>query len=58
LRLRFSPFDKRVSSLPFAFWACLRVAGLSASGRITTPFPSQEITSASPGPDSAGRRSM
>jgi hypothetical protein len=31
------------------FCACLRVASRSPSVRITTPFPSQESTIASPG---------
>ena len=47
-RLRFSPLDSRVASLPVALAAALAVLGRSASGRITMPLPSADSTSRSP----------
>jgi len=47
LRLRFSPFDKRVVS----FWlaAAFAVASRRPSGRITTPLPSKLSANTSSG---------
>jgi len=45
LRLGFSPEASRVRKVAWARAAALRVATGSASGRITTPLASTEITS-------------
>ena len=47
-RFRFSPLDSRVASFGRVLAAEAAVAARSASGRITTPLPSQDSTSASP----------
>ena len=46
-RFRFSPFERRVVSFGWVLAAAAAVAGRSASGRITTPLPSQDSTSGS-----------
>src|SRR5664280_1259186 len=46
-RLPFSPLDSRPASFGVALSAALAVAGRSASGRITMPFPSTCTTSTS-----------
>jgi hypothetical protein len=56
LRLRFSPLDSRVASFGLLVAAAFAVAGRSASWRITTPLPSQERTSRSPGSPAGGCR--
>ena len=46
-RLRFSPLESRVASFGRVLAAAAAVAARSASGRITTPLPSQDSTSGS-----------
>jgi len=58
LRLRFSPFESRVVSLVVLRAAACAVAARRASGRMTTPLRSQEMTSTSAGSPAARLRSL
>jgi len=56
LRFGFSPDAKRVRKRLFFRAAALRVASRSASGRITMPLPSTEITTRTSRVHGAGMR--